>query len=211
MYYILGTYITKCLQDSILQWHDCIGDEEGFFGHTNWGIPELKNKTITYLELEFKPYIKLNEKGVEEMCIMEELYTSRAYVVLNTFSEIPSNDSFPRGVIESVAHVHQHQLDSFGENFLSIFGDKIDPTDIYNFGQDEYYDRDPPYECLLSIASSESTSVIEERCDIFCQDASEVSKEEMEDVLIQAKRVALEHEKKESKRVPLTVRKRDEF
>lgn len=161
-----------------------------------WGVPEPKNKTVTYLELQFKPYSKYNEKGNEEVCILEEVYKTKAYVVLNTFSAYPANDSVPLSVVDSVQTVHQHQLDAFGENFLSIFEDKIDINEIYNFGMDEYFDRDPPYECFLSIASSESKSVIEKKCDFFCM--SNVSGKALEEILIKAKKVADEEKEEES-------------
>lgn len=130
------------------------------------------------------------------MCILEEVYKERAFIVLKTFSDIPSNSTFPRDPIESVAAVHQHQLDSFGENFLSIFEEKIDLYAVYNFGEDEYYDRDPPYECFLNIGSSESVPVIEEKCDFFCLDMEDVPREEMEKILIRAKEEALAQEKR---------------
>ncbi|ODN05884.1 hypothetical protein Ocin01_00748 [Orchesella cincta] len=178
-----------------ITWSGCESDEKGLFAYATWGVPEPKDKTITYLELEFKPFKRKKESGVEEVCILEEVYKDKAYIVLKTYSELsPSSNVSQEARKDTGRVIFEHQLDSFGENFLDIFEDKIDVDAIYNFGSDESFDRDPPYECFLSIGSSESVSVIEAKCDFFCPDPTGLSPEELENVLLQAKREADEAE-----------------
>lgn len=163
------------------------------------GVPEPKNKTVTYLEVTSKPFEKMDENGKKVICILDEFYSSKVYFVMKTYSHEPSNDTFPRGYAESVDATHQHQLDSFGEHFLSLFGDNIDMEAIYNFGENEYYERDPPYECLLSIGSSQNPKIIEEKCDFYCPELGQVPPDMMEQVLIQAREKAYEEQKKEER------------
>lgn len=149
------------------------------------GTPEKKNKTLTYLAIDFKPFTRLGKTGKEQICALDEVYYQTVYIVLKTFSQLPDNKTFPRSPVESVAHVHQHQLDTFGPNALSIFEETITNHEaIYNFGEKEYYTRHPPYECFLAIGSGMSVTVIEEKCSFFClEEAGTVSGQEFQDLL----------------------------
>ncbi|CAL8096031.1 unnamed protein product [Orchesella dallaii] len=182
----------KETEESPIAWKGCVSDDEGFFAYVTWGVPEPKNKTITYLELEFRPFKKKNESGAEQICILEEVYKNKAFIVLKTYNELSPAENVFEGLnkLTSERIVTEHQLDSFGENFLGIFEDKIDVNAIYNFGDDESFDRDPPYECFLSIGSSEVASILAEKCDFFCPHSTGLSQEELETVLLQAKKEA---------------------
>lgn len=149
-------------------------DSEGLTAELSWGIPEPKNKTLQYLQLSFKPFYQEEYNGgKKERCILD-LANNPAYFLFETFSKVPSNSSFPRTVEESVDTVHQHQLGRFGPEFLSVYGHSIDEDAIYNFSMQDYYERSQLYECLLAIGSSESVSVIKNKCLFECKGGSGV-------------------------------------
>lgn len=131
------------------------------------GRPETKNKTFVYLAMSYKPF-KRNEKGNVQICTLAIVEENPVYFLIETFSKIPTNDSIPKKHKESSDAVHIHMLGKFGKEFLSIYGDIQDG--IYNFDVMDYYERDQLYECFLSIGSSESVSVIEEKCPIHCME-----------------------------------------
>lgn len=72
-------------------------------------------------------------------------------------------------------------LGKFGKEFLGVYGDSIDQDAIYNFDVMDYTLRDELYECFLSIGSSESVAVLEEKCPIYCLE--EVTSSEMHEEL----------------------------
>lgn len=102
------------------------------------------------------------------MCTLALIEENPSYFMIETFSKLPSNDTFPRTPQESVDAVHLHRLGKFGKEFLRIYGDSIDQDGIYNFDGEDFLDRNQLYGCFLSIGSSESVTVIEDKCPVYC-------------------------------------------
>ncbi len=155
-------------------------DKEGFTAELTHGRPETKNKTFVYLAMSHEP-VELIKNGKKMTCSLDIVEENPAYFLLETFSKIPSNDSFPKTHKESVDAVHIHMLGKFGKEFLGVYGDSIDQDAIYNFDVMDYTFRDELYECFLSIGSSESVAVLEEKCPIYCME--EVSSSELHEEL----------------------------
>lgn len=180
-------------------WTDCQISDERIIATVKHGVPEPKNKTITYLTVDFKPFRRPGEDGVEEVCLLNEVYDTKVFFAVMTFSKVPSNKTFPKTPVESVATVHQHQLAAFPRTTFFEGFKGFEDGAIYDFGEKEYFGRKPPYECFLAIGTSQSVDVIEEKCSIFClKQVSTDSKEFQEGLrLIKKRKIKLIKEKKE--------------
>ena len=146
-------------KDDDLQWRNCTLGREASENHLPDGTPEIFNKNITYVEIKVKHFVREEEDGRTEECVLSEIPETTAYVALLTFTfnEGSGVDSEPI-----------FKLDRIMPEALGFFQDVIEVDAIYQFWPADFLSRKAPYQCLLDISSGASVETLKKNCSFSC-------------------------------------------